>query len=132
LQAFEIPQNRQSFLWKSLQKKSLNLEKFGKVQGGPPLFRHIRPCRSADNCGRGRRPRESRLVDLEKMRRSTTAALSERGYNFAGARSIASGPTRRRALPRYAAFWRAISARNSGISTPSAAATLGRARMRSR
>jgi hypothetical protein len=34
-------QNRQSFLWKSLQKKSLNLEKLGKVQGGPPLFRHL-------------------------------------------------------------------------------------------
>src|SRR5271170_8375768 len=42
----------------------------------------------------------------------------------------AAADRRAAALPFYAAFWRAISARNSGISTPRAAATLGRPRMR--
>jgi len=35
LQALEIPQNRQSFLWKSLEKTSGNLEMFGKSLQGP-------------------------------------------------------------------------------------------------
>ena len=42
LQPLEIPQNHQSFLWKSLDKNSLDLEKLGKMQSLPPLFRHIR------------------------------------------------------------------------------------------
>jgi hypothetical protein len=40
LQPLEIPQNRQSFLWKSLDKNMLDLEKLGKMQSTPPLFRH--------------------------------------------------------------------------------------------
>jgi hypothetical protein len=42
LQPVEIPQNRQSFLWKSLAKTSLILEMLGKMQGGAPLFRRLR------------------------------------------------------------------------------------------
>jgi hypothetical protein len=34
LQAFEIPQNRQRNLWKSLEKNSLVLEKLAKKLGG--------------------------------------------------------------------------------------------------
>ena len=40
-------------------------------------------------CRRGRRPRGFRLVDTRKMRRSTRAALSERGYIFGSERSKA-------------------------------------------
>jgi hypothetical protein len=36
LQAFEIPQNRQRNLWKSLEKNSLVLEKLAKKLGGFP------------------------------------------------------------------------------------------------
>ena len=42
LQPIEIPQNRQSFVWKSLEKNDRDLEKLGEMQGGPPLFRHLR------------------------------------------------------------------------------------------
>jgi hypothetical protein len=42
LQPVEIPQNRQNFLWESLAKTSLTLEMLGKMQGGAPLFRHLR------------------------------------------------------------------------------------------
>jgi hypothetical protein len=42
LQHVEIPQNRQSFVWKSLEQNTLDLEKLGETQGGPPLFRHLR------------------------------------------------------------------------------------------
>ena len=47
LQTLEIPQNRQSFLWKCLEKTSANLEKFGNKLGGPPLFRHNETIESA-------------------------------------------------------------------------------------
>ena len=33
LQPLEIPQNRQSFVWKSLDKNTLDLEKVGEKQG---------------------------------------------------------------------------------------------------
>jgi hypothetical protein len=42
LQPLEIPQNGQRNLWKSLDRNTLVLEKLGKPQGGPPLFRHVR------------------------------------------------------------------------------------------
>jgi hypothetical protein len=42
LQPLEIPQNRQSFVWKSLEQNTPDLEKLGEMQGGPPLFRHLR------------------------------------------------------------------------------------------
>src|ERR1700689_905211 len=51
LQAVEIPQNHQSFVWKSLEQNTLDLEKFGKMQGAPPLFRHLgerRDCGTPD------------------------------------------------------------------------------------
>jgi hypothetical protein len=41
LQPVEIPQNRQSFLWKSLQKTSGDLEKLGEKAEGAPLFRRL-------------------------------------------------------------------------------------------
>src|SRR5271163_2881304 len=40
LQPLEIPQNRQSFLWKSLDENMLDLEKLGELQSRPALFRH--------------------------------------------------------------------------------------------
>jgi hypothetical protein len=46
-QPLEIPQNRQSFLWKCLEKTSGDLEKLGKKLGGSPLFRHLCPSRNA-------------------------------------------------------------------------------------
>ncbi len=51
LQLLEIPQNRQSFVWKSLEKNTPDLEKLGEMQGGPPLFRHLgdrRDCGTRD------------------------------------------------------------------------------------
>jgi hypothetical protein len=42
LQPLEIPQNGQRNLWKSLDENTLVLEKLGELQGGPPLFRHVR------------------------------------------------------------------------------------------
>jgi len=42
LQPVEIPQNRQGFLWRSLAKTSPTLEMLGEMQGGAPLFRHLR------------------------------------------------------------------------------------------
>src|SRR5271169_63002 len=54
LQAVEIPQNRQSFLWKSLEQNSLNLEKLVRMQRGPPLFRHLCSCPRAGLEGRTR------------------------------------------------------------------------------
>jgi hypothetical protein len=41
LQLLEISQNRQRFVWKSLDENTLVLEKFGEKQGRSPLFRHI-------------------------------------------------------------------------------------------
>ena len=41
LQLLEIPQNRQSFVWKSLGENTLDLEKLGEMQGRSPLFSHI-------------------------------------------------------------------------------------------
>src|SRR5277367_1662599 len=41
LQPLEIPQNRQSFLWKSLDENSLDLEKLARKLGGPSLFRRL-------------------------------------------------------------------------------------------
>jgi hypothetical protein len=38
LQPLEISQNHQSFLWKSLAKTSLDLEKLGKMQAGRHYF----------------------------------------------------------------------------------------------
>jgi hypothetical protein len=49
LQPLEIPQNHQSFVWKGLEKNTLDLEKLGEMQGGPPLFRHLGKRR---DCGR--------------------------------------------------------------------------------
>ena len=46
LQRLEIPQNRQSFLWKCLERTSGNLEKLGNKLGGSPLFRHDAPPRA--------------------------------------------------------------------------------------
>jgi hypothetical protein len=40
LQPLEIPQNHQSFLWKSLDENMLDLEKLGELQSRPPLFGH--------------------------------------------------------------------------------------------
>jgi hypothetical protein len=47
LQPLEIAQNRQSFVWKTLEKNTLDLEKLGEMQGGPPLFRRLRCVSSA-------------------------------------------------------------------------------------
>src|ERR1700722_11690950 len=41
LQPLEIPQNGQSFLWKSLDKNSLDLEKLAEMLGSPPSFRRL-------------------------------------------------------------------------------------------
>ena len=41
LQPLEIPQHRQSFVWKSLDENTLDLEKLGEMQGGSPLFSRI-------------------------------------------------------------------------------------------
>jgi hypothetical protein len=49
LQHVEIPQNRQSFVWKSLEQNTLDLEKLGETQGGPPLFRHLGERRDCGN-----------------------------------------------------------------------------------
>jgi hypothetical protein len=38
LQPIEIPQNRQSFLWKSLEQNTLDLEKLGKTQADRHYF----------------------------------------------------------------------------------------------
>jgi hypothetical protein len=54
LQPVEIPQNRQSFLWKSLQKTSGDLEKLGERFGGAPLFRRL--CSSRDAAAAISRP----------------------------------------------------------------------------
>jgi hypothetical protein len=45
----------------------------------------VSAAKSGRRCRRGRRPRWFRLVEIPKMRRSTTAALNERGYIFVGA-----------------------------------------------
>ena len=47
LQPLEIPQNRQRFLWKCLEKTSGDLEKLEKRLGGSPLFRRLCPSRNA-------------------------------------------------------------------------------------
>jgi hypothetical protein len=44
LQAFEIPQNRQRNLWKSLEKNSLVLEKLAKKLGGSGVAPGDRRC----------------------------------------------------------------------------------------
>jgi hypothetical protein len=36
LQPIEIPQNRQSFLWKGLEKNKRDLERLAKELGAPP------------------------------------------------------------------------------------------------
>jgi hypothetical protein len=36
LQPIEIPQNRQSFLWKALEKNKRDLERFAQKLGGAP------------------------------------------------------------------------------------------------
>jgi hypothetical protein len=36
LQPIEIPQNRQSFLWKGLEKNKRDLERLAQKLGGPP------------------------------------------------------------------------------------------------
>src|SRR5271169_6181352 len=41
LQLIEIPQNHQSFLWKSLEGNTLFLERLGKKLGAPPRFRRL-------------------------------------------------------------------------------------------
>jgi hypothetical protein len=41
LQTFEIPQKRQSILWKKLAEKEPEFGKARKTQGGPLLFRHL-------------------------------------------------------------------------------------------
>jgi hypothetical protein len=38
LQPLEIPQNRQSFLWKSLERNTLDLEKLGETQADRHYF----------------------------------------------------------------------------------------------
>ena len=38
LQPIEIPQNRQNFLWKSLEQNTLDLEKLGKMQADRHYF----------------------------------------------------------------------------------------------
>ena len=43
LQPLEIPQNRQRFIWKSLEQNSRYLEKLAEKLGSPPLFRHLYP-----------------------------------------------------------------------------------------
>jgi hypothetical protein len=43
LQPLEIPQNRQRFIWKSLEKNGSVLEKLAEKLGSPPLFRHLYP-----------------------------------------------------------------------------------------
>src|SRR5271168_2799209 len=41
LQPLEIPQNGQSFVWKSLDKNSQDLEKLAEMRGRPPSFRRL-------------------------------------------------------------------------------------------
>src|SRR5271168_3622499 len=41
LQPLEIPQNGQSFVWKSLDGNSLDLERLAERLGRPPLFRRL-------------------------------------------------------------------------------------------
>src|ERR1700722_7451288 len=68
LQVIEIPQNRQRNLWKSLEKKGLDLEKLGKKLGGreaalsgarsatPPARRSARAICRRSPSGRNRPP----------------------------------------------------------------------------
>jgi hypothetical protein len=54
LQPLEIAQNRQNFVWKSLEQNTLDLEKLGEIQGGPPLFR-LRCVSLGERCDCGTR-----------------------------------------------------------------------------
>ena len=60
LQPLGIPQNRQSFLWKSLEKTDGNLEKLGEKAWRPPLFRRFRPLRRRRRAGRKLQPGQPR------------------------------------------------------------------------
>src|SRR5271154_6229799 len=60
LQPLEIPQNRQSFLWKCLEKNSRVLEKLAIKFWRSPLFRNLRRRSSNGEIG------ESRLEDLAR------------------------------------------------------------------
>ena len=71
----------------------------------------VSAAKSGRRCRRGRRPRWFRLVEIPKMRRSTTAALNERGYIFVGApgcRKQFRGAVRRRLCTRVPAISRQI------------------------
>ena len=56
LQPLEIPQNRQSFLWKSLEKTDGDLEKLGEKAWTPPLFYRFRPSGGVARAGRELQP----------------------------------------------------------------------------
>jgi hypothetical protein len=43
LQPLEISQNRQRYIWKSLEQNGSVLEKLAEKLGRPPLFRHLYP-----------------------------------------------------------------------------------------
>src|ERR1700733_13383720 len=65
LQPVEIPQNGQSFLWKSLDKNSRDLEKLGEKAWRPPLFRHLPPSpRSASSMPRHKSSTSSIPADI--------------------------------------------------------------------
>jgi hypothetical protein len=92
LQPIEIPQNDQSFVWKSLDKNRLDLEKLAEKLWRPPLFRRL-PQRRGAGLGRWlghcRRPEcdascGSRSSDEEgKIPRCKALKNHETGKNLA-------------------------------------------------
>ena len=87
LQPLEIPQNRQSFLWKSLEKTSRDLESLEKRLSGAPRFRRL--CSLVRRCGAGLEDRglEVRLLPgyasyynaLYANKTNATSAMISRG-----------------------------------------------------
>ena len=70
LQLIEIPQNHQSFLWKSLEGNTLFLERLGKKLGGPPRFRRLHYRDPAHGCEPGisaQNSRARRIFSVCKM-----------------------------------------------------------------
>jgi hypothetical protein len=92
LQPLEIPQNGQRFVWKSLDKNSLDLEKLAEMLGRPPSFRRL--CSAAatkaslHRCGlqnaHHRRVRGRRAQVANPVRPVTAIA-----QGFPGARGLA-------------------------------------------
>ena len=88
LQLLEIPQNSQRFVWKSLDKNSLDLEKLAEIRGRPPSFRRL--------CSPPRRGRYSIAAAFECTPSSRARAPSS------GCESGAAGRSDSARFPRRA------------------------------